>query len=388
MTRPKRISFISSNFTWGGSEELWSRAAAALAEQGHLVTAYKNRLNRNEGNVEQLRAAGVKLVELARFPLLPRRLYSALLWLAPPLSVAWQMFLLHVCLRFRKRPDLVVISQGGNHDGWLLAAICRRLGYRYVVISQKATDLYWPRDTWLASVRGIYADAMHAFFVSEHNIRLTEEQIGRRIEQASVIRNPFQVPWDKRSDWPTEEQGFRMACVGRLYPKEKGQDLLLRVLAMDKWRARPLTVTFLGAGEQREALEEMAAFHRLSNVSFGGYADDVAEIWTKHHGLVLPSRAEGLPLVLVEAMLSGRVSVVTDVAGNAEVLEDDITGFLAAAPSERALDEAMERAWQRRAEWRSIGEAAAESIRRHVPADPAGTLASKLLQLADAHAGS
>jgi glycosyltransferase involved in cell wall biosynthesis len=251
-----------------------------------------------------------------------------------------------------------------------------------VVISQKATDLYWPRDNWLPSVRAIYQEARHSFFVSEHNHRLTEEQIGRRIEPASVIRNPFQVPWEKRSDWPSEEQGLRLACVGRLYPKEKGQDLLLRVLAMDKWRARAVSVTFFGDGEQRKALEAMAKFHGLKSVVFGGYATDVAAIWNDHHGLVLPSRAEGLPLVLVEAMLSARVSIVTDVAGNHEVLEDDVTGFLAAAPSEQALDEAMERAWQRRGEWKAIGQAAADSIRQLAPADPPAALAGQLVRLA------
>jgi glycosyltransferase involved in cell wall biosynthesis len=382
VTRPRRIAFISSNFTWGGSEELWSRAAAALAERGHDVTAYKNRLNLNEGNVRQLRDAKVTLVELARFPWLPKQLYSMVFWVAPPLSVAWQMFWLYVGLRLRKRPDLVVISQGGNHDGWLQVNACRRLGYPYVVISQKATDLYWPRDNWLPSVRAIYEEARHSFFVSEHNHRLTEEQIGRRIEPASVIRNPFQVPWEKRSDWPSEEHGLRLACVGRLYPKEKGQDLLLRVLAMDKWRARAVSVTFFGDGEQREALETMAKFHGLKSVVFGGYATDVAAIWNDHHGLVLPSRAEGLPLVLVEAMLSARVPVVTDVAGNSEVLDDDVTGFLAAAPSEQALDEAMERAWQRRGEWKAIGQAAADSIRQLAPADPPAALAGQLVRLA------
>jgi glycosyltransferase involved in cell wall biosynthesis len=383
VTRPKRFAFISSNFTWGGSEELWSLAAASLAARGHHVTAYKNRLNRNEGNVEQLRAAKVKLVELARFPILPRRLFSAIFWVAPPLSVAWQMFRLHVSLRLRGRPDLLVISQGGNHDGWLLVATCRRLNYPYVIISQKATDLYWPRDNWLKAVRAIYENAVHAFFVSEHNHRLTEEQIGSRIERGSVVRNPFQVPWEKRSDWPSEERGLRLACVGRLYPKEKGQDLLLRVLAMDKWRTRDVSVTFFGTGEQREALEAMAAFHGLTSVTFGGYADNVAAIWDDHHGLVLPSRAEGLPLVLVEAMLSGRVPIVTDVAGNTEVLEDDVSGFVVAAPSERALDEAMERAWQRRHEWRGIGEVAADRIRQLVPSNPAAVLGDELLRIAE-----
>ena len=89
-----------------------------------------------------------------------------------------------------------------------------------------------------------------------------------------------------------------------------------------------------------------------------------------------------MPLVLVEAMLSGRVPIVTDVAGNGEVLDDGETGFLACAPTEDALDAAMEHAWQRRAEWRAIGAAAAASIRTLVSPDPGQTFAEKLLRLA------
>ena len=57
---------------------------------------------------------------------------------------------------------------------------------------------------------------------------------------------------------------------------------------------------------------------------------------------MLPSRFEGLPLALVEAMLCPRPAVVTNVAGNTEVIEDGETGFVAAAPTAGHLDEAME----------------------------------------------
>jgi len=175
--------------------------------------------------------------------------------------------------------------------------------------------------------------------------------------------------------------------VGRLYPKEKGQDILLRVLASDKWRSRPVSLTFYGGGEQRQGLEAMAGLLGLGNVTFAGYEDDVTSIWARHHALVLPSRAEGLPLVLVEAMLCGRVPIVTDVAGNSEVVEEGKTGFIAAAAVEKSFDEALERAWQRRAEWPSIGAAAAVEIRRLVPPDPGAALAEALLRLAGEGSG-
>ena len=381
--KPRRIVFISSNTTWGGSEDLWSEAAAALAAAGHQVTAYKNRFESGEILVERMREARCRLIELARLPLLPRLFYSLMARLTYPLIFGYQALLLYLNLRMRRRPALVVISQGGNHDGWLFVTTCVRLGLPFVLISQKATDQYWPSDHWRHHMRTAYGRAKHCFFVSQHNLRLTEEQFGIRLENASVVRNPFKVDWEPRRDWPGTDLGFRFACVGRFYPQEKGQDLLIRVLAREKWRGRPVSVTFFGSGANGVGLAEMAAYLGLENVRFGGFTHDVEAIWASHHALVLPSRAEGLPLVLVEAMLSGRVPIVTDVAGNGEVLEDDVSGFLAKAPTEDALDEAMERAWQRRAEWREIGERAAADIRTLVPPDPAGTLAAQLLRLTD-----
>ena len=70
---------------------------------------------------------------------------------------------------------------------------------------------------------------------------------------------------------------------------------------------------------------------------------------------------------MVEAMMCGRPAIVTDVGGNAEIVEDDVTGFLAASATEDGMDEALERAWQRRHEWHDMGRQAAICIREQVP---------------------
>lgn len=379
--RPLRFVFVSGNRTWGGSEELWSATAAELASDGHHVTALKSYVESKEPRIQRLRALGGRVRDLTRFPFIPRQLFSLIAILMWPFTFIHEAARLQLGFLFSRRPDLVVVSQGGNQDGWLLADVCRRLKLPYVLISQKASEMYWPTDRRLKRLRGVYRSARACYFVSEHNLRLTEEQMGSRLPHASVVRNPFLVPWERRSDWPDEQNGIRLACIGRLYPMEKGQDLLLRVLARDRWRERPLSVTFYGSGPHRAGLEDMARHLGLTSVTFGGFVRDVAAIWNDHHGLVLPTRCEGLPLVLVEAMLSGRVPIVTNVAGNAEIVENDVTGFLAAAATEDAIDEALERAWQRRAEWRAIGQQAAERVRTMVPEDPARSLADALLRV-------
>lgn len=386
--RRLRFMFVSSNGTlWGGSEELWSAAAAVLAEQGHQVSVLKPNIDETQPRVRRLRELSCRISDLARIAFLPRAFYAIACRLSSVLIAAYRVAAVGGAVAFSK-PDLIVVSQGGNFDGMLLANICRRMKKPYVLIAQKAADLYWPTDDRLARTRSVYTEALAAYFVSDRNRTLTQEQLGIDLPNSRVVRNPFLVPWKRRSDWPSQQSGLRLACVGRLFPAEKGQDLLVRVLAREKWRTRAVSVTVFGSGQHRTALEGMVRYHGLRSVTFGGFVDDVASIWDDHHGLVLPSRCEGLPLVVVEAMLSGRVPIVTDVAGNREIVDDGVTGFVAVSASEDAIDEALERAWQRRDEWQAIGAAAAERIRTLVPPDPAHTFAGMLLAVAEGNAAT
>jgi glycosyltransferase involved in cell wall biosynthesis len=371
----RRYLFISSNGAlWGGSEELWSATAAALAEEGHQVSVLKPNIDQTRPRIQRLSELGCRFRDPANYPF-----HAVLAGVTPWVGLS-RMIRVGLALAF-SRPDLVVLSQGGNFDGVRLADVVRRMKRRYVVISQKAGDLYWQSDARLPRARAVYREAVACYFVSEHNLRLTQEMLGFDLPHAAVVRNPFLVPWEPRDDWPSERGGLHLACIGRLYPAEKGQDLLIRVLSRVKWRNRQLSVTIIGIGPNRNGLEAMAAYHGLTSVTFAGFIGDVSSVWNDHHGLILPSRCEGLPLVLVEAMLSGRVPIVTNVAGNSEIVRDGATGFLATAPTEDALDEALERAWQRRDEWRAIGAVAAEEIRTLVPRDPARTLADMLVAL-------
>jgi glycosyltransferase involved in cell wall biosynthesis len=375
------VVFVSGNRGWGGSEELWSATAALLASDGHRVTVYKSGVDDSEPRIRRLRGLSCRIRDLARFPLMPRRLFALIRLLSQNAAYAHEAIRLLIGLVLSRRPDLVVVSQGGNHDGCFLADVCRRLRLPYAIVSQKASELYWPEDWQQKAIASVYRAARGCFFVSEHNRRLTEEQLGFALPQAAVVRNPFLVSWEPRHDWPGDGPPWRLACVGRLHPKEKGQDLLLRVLARPRWRERPLSVTFYGDGLQRASLERMAHQLSLTNATFAGFVREVPAIWSAHHGLILPSRCEGMPIALVEAMLSGRVPIVTDIGGSAEIVDDGVSGYVAEAPTEDALDAAMERAWSERQRWRDVGAAAAARIRTLVPREPERCFAEQLVKL-------
>jgi glycosyltransferase involved in cell wall biosynthesis len=120
----------------------------------------------------------------------------------------------------------------------------------------------------------------------------------------------------------------------------------------------------------------------LTNVKFTGQRDNIEEIWRQHHALVLPSRFEGMPVTVVEAMLCGRACIASDVGGNRELIRDGINGFLAKAPTVELFDEAMNRAWENRLRLKEMGGMAASDARQFVSADPGADFARELATVA------
>lgn len=135
----------------------------------------------------------------------------------------------------------------------------------------------------------------------------------------------------------------RLVCVGRLC-EQKGQLLLVRAAAILAAEGRKFTLVLVGDGEDRGEIEKLIAEHDLgSHVKITGWASSER---VKHEilaarALVLPSFAEGLPIVLIEAMVLGRPVLSTYVAGIPELVIDGGSGWLFPAGSEADLLVAM-----------------------------------------------
>ncbi|MFM8892088.1 MAG: glycosyltransferase family 4 protein [Planctomycetia bacterium] len=375
-----RIAFVSGmdGAPWGGSETLWCDAARRLLDLGHDVFASVAGWPQVPPALAALMGRG-GIVDRRPRPTLRRRLASRA-WRAilrkPGWSSAWQSIV-------DFRPDLVCVSHGATTCGLEWMQMCLQERIPYASICQANYEFWWPTDDAADSWRRAFQGAARTFFVSRRNLALFETQLGDSLPRAEVVWNPFNVSWDAGPAWADPDPCYKLACVARLEPRAKGHDLLFEVLSQEKWRQRPIEVNLFGDGPWERCLRRLVATRNLEgSVHFAGYATDMERVWGSHHCLILPSRYEGLPLSLVEAMLCGRPAVVTDVAGNTEVVTDNVTGFVAAAPTATLLDEAMERAWQRRGEWPQIGRAAAVAIRQRLPRDPAAELAGKLLALA------
>ncbi len=135
----------------------------------------------------------------------------------------------------------------------------------------------------------------------------------------------------------------RLVSVGRL-SEQKGQLLLVEAAARLRSEGIPFELAIVGEGEMREELERLIAERGLGeNVHLLGLrsgAEVLAEL-QRSRALVLSSLAEGLPVVIMEALVLGRPVVSSHIAGIPELVEPGVSGWLVPAGSVVALAQAM-----------------------------------------------
>ncbi len=134
-----------------------------------------------------------------------------------------------------------------------------------------------------------------------------------------------------------------LVCVGRLC-EQKGQLLLVQAAAKLIGQGVPFKLVLAGDGEMREEIEASIAHLGIGDhVRITGWisSDQVRDELLAARALVLPSFAEGLPVVVMEAMALGRPVVSTFIAGIPELVRNASEGWLVPAGDVDALVEAM-----------------------------------------------
>lgn len=285
---------------------------------------------------------------------------------------------------FRKKPDIIVFASAAysmvlNKHLFdpLIKGLCP-----YILNPQGNTDYGRPINNEEASyLRAVYAQSSANLFVSQRNLLTAERHLLQHIPRAQVVRNPVNLSNREPVDWPAETGEWRIAIVANLLINQKGQDLAFEVFSRPKWRERPVTLHLYGNGFDESYLRELSRFFGLEGrVVFHGRVSDIRQVWAENHVMFLPSLIEGTPLALVEAMICGRPSVVTDVGDNADWVREGVDGYIAGGANINAIDDALERAWKARETWESMGRSSRERALSLIDPRPDRTFLNHILE--------
>ena len=172
-----------------------------------------------------------------------------------------------------------------------------------------------------------------------------------------LIPNGAPLRWADCNRGPSIPQGIPDAYVlsaGRLIHR-KGFDILIDALKLMRHRGEDLNVVIAGDGPELSNLLQVAkqaGVHKQLHFLGDQPHERVFDLMKGCMFFVLPSRAEGLPLVIAEAMACGKAVIATDVDGIPDILHHGRTGLLVRPDDAQSLADALARlrddvAWRR-----------------------------------------
>lgn len=336
-----RIAMFLPSLHGGGAERSTLRLAQGLIQRGIEVDLV---LARAEGPLRECVPPEVRVYDLAT----PRVLRS----LAP----------LVFYLR-KERPDGIISAMDHANIVAIAAVQIARVPCTLIVVVHSTVSVSFANSKqhrarwipWLA--RWLYPKANWVVAVSKAVKQDVVSLYALPPEKVQVIYNPVVTPDLLRASlepvslpWSDAPSAPLLLSVGRLVPA-KDFPTLLRAFAEIRSRMDARLI-ILGEGEQRAMLENQARQQGIEHaVAFPGFVSNPYAYMRHSNVFVLPSRWEGLPGALIEALACGTPVVATDAPGGSrEILEDGKWGKLVPV-----------------GDWKAMAEAIIETLRQPVP---------------------
>lgn len=339
-------------YPWGGSEELWYATAIKALERGDQVDCYLYNRDTLPKQHERLRSLGARLHYIQPLKGRISRLLHTFVGL---FSNPYQNLI-------RQNYDKVLISQGGTFEvlsnDALLSVLNQLPAQKIVIVSHGNQNGLILTAKQREVARKLFSKVQHTCFVSKWALALTESQILSKLNNASIVINPYKNNHTVSTPPPSEP--LRMAMVSSLSIQWKGQDILLEVLAKPTWQNRDWQLEVYGEGKDQQYLSELIRFYHLeSKVRLMGHEDNLTKIWQNNAILICPSRVDNVPIALMEAMACARTALVTNIGGMTEWIDHHI-GFIAEGPTTESLAIAMETMWQHKTMLHMMGQSCKE----------------------------
>jgi glycosyltransferase involved in cell wall biosynthesis len=214
-----------------------------------------------------------------------------------------------------------------------------------------------------AAMRWAFRNSRHVVAVSEPTRDRLVGALGLRSGSMTVVANGIRFEpgerWRVRSELGLADDEVLVLAVGNLYPV-KGHIILLRALSMlreegqRRWR-----LAIAGRGGEEDALRRFAEENGFADrLHLLGYRADIPDLLAAADLYAMPSRSEGLPLALIEAMFAACAVVATSVGGIPDVVASGEHGLLVPPDDASRLAGALSTLLRSPAERRRFGAAA------------------------------
>jgi glycosyltransferase involved in cell wall biosynthesis len=241
------------------------------------------------------------------------------------------------------KPD-VVLTFFGVPSGVVALFIRVFYGIPYV-LSLRGGDVPGFRPYDFSIYHKIISPLLHQVWRNAHRVIANSEglhRLGKNFEpnlEIGIIPNGVEAElyYTTGRTWSPP----RLLFTGRVV-YQKGLDVLLQ--ALSKLARLPWELTIVGDGPQREPLVSQAReLHIEERVHFAGWLGraEIIRQYQQANLFVFPSRHEGMPNAVLEAMASGLPVIATRISGNEELVEPGQTGTLVPVDDPQRLEEAL-----------------------------------------------
>ncbi len=331
---PLRVAYVLSHFHphASGAERQALAQGEELVRRGHVVHVVTRHVPGHQGD------------EVMRGVLVHRWVMPANA--GPMFGLSFVSGVVRALLRLRPEIDLVHTHQGLWEA--IAAGLARPLlGKRPTLVQPASSGYYGEADELMrtkgASVLRRLILRNTAFAAISTDIERQWRELG--VPHAKMHRTVSGVDAERFQPGPSLLEGElpprpRVLFTGRLHP-QKGLDVLLTAWPEVAARTRA-HLLLLGAGPERDRLRARA--HELGvegSIHFRGQVAEPAEYLRAADLFVLPSVAEGMSNSLLEALATGLPCLASDIGGNRDLIDHDVSGLLVSVHEPAAWTSAM-----------------------------------------------
>lgn len=320
----KKLNIFFSNSIssqkWGGGEKWMVTAANGLKQRGHNI------ILSGKANSEFLLRA-----QKADLNTIPLNIYAD-----------YSPFKIWYTKKILQKHSVDVIVLNLNKD-IRVAGIAARLAKVPVIIARNGIQLFsnkWKYKKTISIVDGIITN-------SKSIQKAYNDFPWMNKKKTTVIYNGLKLrdtidSYDLRKKWGIRKDNLVFVAAGRL-THQKGFDLLIEAVSKLKKSPRPFSILIAGTGKDRDQLTNQIEKNQLvDKIKLIGFQEDLDSILQSADFVIMPSRQEGMPNVVMEGMALGRPVLAANVNGVPELMDHMKNGYIFEPLNVNAITQAIE----------------------------------------------